>query len=1050
MANEIFQEQLDIALNAYSDKTAIECGSSQVSYRQLLTRSKKIAAMLNDEYVTVKGKFIGLLSADRSEIISAITGISRAGGVFVPLDTNFPGARIMQMVDTIGLRAIITSREQLQLTGLSKEFHDAGITLFFLEDITALDTDIDNPVVSTSPDDPLYIYFTSGSTGIPKAIVGKNKSLLNFINWEIGEFQLSTGGRFSQFITPGFDAFLRDVYVPLFSGGTICIPPDTKAIFNETEMTRWLNEARIQYIHCVPSVFRLINNHDIDNNSFPHLQYVFLSGEKIVVSDLKNWFQQSGERIQLVNFYGTTETTLISSFYRIVPADVSRESIPVGKPITGAELKILTNELRPVDAMQAGDLYIATAYPTLGYLNDPALNEQKFIEELQRPGIVLFKTGDKAKELPNGDIELLGRIDRQIKLRGMRVAPEEIEQLLLKLTEVKDAVVDAVEINDAQVLSAFLVLRSDESEDQVKEKIEWQLRTSLPEYMVPSRFVLLDELPRRVNGKINYSELKKYVLQEANKAAPVSKEEVQLFQIWSAIIRTDNFGIRDTFFEVGGNSFHLISLVAKVHSAFKIRLSIQEIFLHNTIEKLAVFLASKTENKEVVLSVAPTVASYPLTAGQFQVFQLQQLQPDSITYNLPQFFILEGNVDVKKLQAAFHELSVIHPMLRTGFRIENDEPVQFIADTVTVDVTYKNAPPWTDAEELKYLQQFVKPFDLSKPSLLRAEILRKSDERYLLLIDVHHIIADGVSQKILNRDLLDLYNGKAIVASELQYRDFAFWQHKERTTGGFERQQRYWLARLAAPPSLIPLPTDYSSYDPANTEGAVFDAELSEKESRSVMKLVQEKQVTLFAFFLSVYYILLSKLSGQRDLIVGTAAGARRFQSLEQVVGMFINVLALRSQVNPAQAFSDFLKQVQQHSIEALENQDLPFEEVVKQLRLPRSRRNPLFNVMIIFQNMNTEHGKHPDFSTEAYPFVQQTSKFDLTLFVKEVDKKIHFRMEYSSQLFYEEQVARFMRYFSEIITTLLDDPTVEIGNIFLSHDLEEAIGGDEKIEFNF
>lgn len=1051
MTNEIFQEQLDIALNLHSDKTAIECGSSQVSYRQLLQNAQAISAVLTKQFETQKGRFAGILSTNRKDIIYAITGISRAGGVFVPLDAALPQERILQMVDSIGLSIILTSRDELQRAGLEQKL-TGDVTILFIEDIIK-DTPVDSPVVKTLPTDALYIYFTSGSTGRPKAIAGKNKSLLHFVKWEIEAFQIKANSRFSQLITPGFDAFLRDVFVPLFSGGTICIPENPKAIFNEKALTNWAHQERIEYIHCVPSVFRLLNNAEIHGGLFPELKYIFLSGEKIIPAELANWYKQFGDRTRLVNFYGTTETTLISAFYCIRPADASRENIPVGKPMADAELRILDNDLKPVGPLQTGELYIGTAYSSLGYYNDKALNEKKFIADTghAEPDFVLFKTGDKARMLESGDIELLGRIDRQIKLRGMRIEPEEIEQILIKHQLVKDAVVDVVEVNGQQVLNAFLVLAGTEEGLQTKEEIDWHLRAFLPDYMVPAQLIIIKELPRKVNGKIDYHELKQYVPDNsAGKTAPVTEDEKQLFNLWSGIIRTDKFGIKDTFFEVGGNSFHLINLVAKVHSTFKVRLSIQEIFLHNTVEKLAAFIAGKTKKNETVIPVAPLQETYPLSSGQFQIYQQQQLQPHSTTYNLPQFFILKGALDTDKLKEAFQQLSEIHPALRTGFIFENDEPVQFILDKVNIDVVYKDTPAWTAEEELQYLQRFVKPFDLSKAPLLRAEILKKDKDHYLLLIDVHHIVADGVSQKILNRDLLRLYGGKKIQPTELQYKDFAVWQNKERANRGFEKQQQYWLKRLASPPPLIPLPTDYSSYDPSSAEGAVFDFTLSAKQSEEIKKLVKEKQVTLFSFFLSVYYILLSKLSGQKDLVIGTAASGRRLQSLEHIAGMFINILALREYVDPDTSFYQFLKQVQEQSMEALENQDLPFDEVVRQLKLPRSRNNPLFNVMLVYQNMDIAQEEHPGFTAEAYPFVQQTSKFDITLFVREINNTISFKAEYSTQLFYEQQVARFMKYFSEIITSLLEDPGVKIRDILLSHDLEEAIGGNEQIEFNF
>jgi len=462
---DTIQSQLLQSLEKHSLSIAVEYGELHISYRQLAKKSRSIFRWIIGQGIPT-GTPIGICLEDRVDIIAAIFGILQAGSLFMILETGLPIKRIHRMMETTNTKILICDPLQEEKLFPSQNTSSPHPDMKIL----ALGKDFykNTPQTGTQttitphPEDAIYIYFTSGSGGKPKALAGKNKSLLHFIRWEIHTFSISRGYRVSQFTNPGFDAFLRDIFVPLLSGGKICIPPNNDMPVHDG-LINWIDSKRIDLIHCVPSIFRLFNTRQLTGENFKSLKYIMLSGEALAPVELKPWYETFGERIRLVNFYGPSETTMIKTFYPITAQDVERSSIPIGKPMRGAQVVICDKSMNPCDRGITGELYIRTPFATLGYCNDPEKTRQQFLPNPfnPKPGDFLYRTGDLALEMPDGNIELKGRQDRQVKIRGIRVQLEEIESALMEHRKVEKAVVLEKKGDQEDYLCAYFVLTTD-------------------------------------------------------------------------------------------------------------------------------------------------------------------------------------------------------------------------------------------------------------------------------------------------------------------------------------------------------------------------------------------------------------------------------------------------------------------------------------------------------------------------------------------------------------------------------------------------------------
>jgi polyketide synthase PksJ len=1072
-----FQNNLNIHLNEYKDHTSIQQGEHAITYGQLNMSAGHIA-----DWIATQGmenhEPVGVFSENRSLIITAIIGILKAGKVFVPLDTANPHQRQEQLIRLTGLKHILTDETTHEKYIERPIASENNVRLQRIEKLLEPRSTANRPTgntnskISYAPEDPIYIYFTSGTTGLPKGVVGKNKSLTHYSQWEVEAFNFKPHQRFSQMATPGFDAFLKEVFVTLFAGGTLYIPQNPKEIMDPETLLHWMKRNRIEIFHGVPGIFRLLNTPQQTPENLQSLKYVLLSGEPIQPSELKHWYEVHGERIRLVNLYGTTETTILSSSYNIRPEDVDRKRIPIGKPIKGTRLIILNENMGLCAKGEVGEIYIRTPYRTHGYYKDPEQNRRRFVPNPfnPKPEDIIFRTGDRGRMLPDENIEVLGRMDRQVKIRGIRIELEEIESRLQMHPAVTEAaVIKRRQNNQNEMLCAYIkatapnTVKDEENRDNdinnirnnIEEQVQHYLKETLPEYITVATLTVMEKIPKKANGKIDYDTLPD-PLREAEQAyeAPGNDEEHKLAEIWAEVLGIEDIttiGIKTPFFHLGGNSLNSVTLAAKINRAYNIEFTLPEIFAHPTITEQVEQLRRKQAGnvepiRHRVIEATEEKEFYALTSAQRRIYILHRMT-DETAYNMPVDVIMKGELDVEALEQAFQKTIERHESLRTAFRLKGDEPVQYVLSPGEISFALENYDIPRDGNVEEITKNFRRPFDLSHPPLIRVGLVKTGQQEHRLMMDLHHIISDGVSQAKLVKDAAALYRDLELPPMQIQYKDYAQWEQLPERQEKKKRREDFWLNQFSGELPVLNLPADNPRPQVQSFEGNTVDFHFSTEETAAIKAMAKEYGVTIFMIQLAFFNIMMSKLSGQEDILVGTPVAARKYPELNEIIGMFVNTLVLRNKPEPAKNLGRFIKEIGTNTLEAFENQEYPFEELVDQLTLPRDTgRNPLFDVMFMQKNFEMPTIEMPGLTLQPVKNERSTAKFDLTLSSTESATRLYNSFEYSTRLFKEETIQRFITYYKKIVQTAISKPDTTIGDI-------EIITEEEKrrhiIEFN-
>jgi amino acid adenylation domain-containing protein len=1056
------QDRLNRGFSRYKDNIAIQCGSRMVTYNDLEKKANRIANQVIDRDIK-PGTFIGILLEDRSDLICAILGILKARCVFVPLDPGYPDQRLAIMIRRTHIRFLVCDEAGHQRLSSHERIGIRDENLHVLP--FPRDTK-DSPMeeswtrhdIAYSPTDKVYIYFTSGTTGEPKAIVGNNKGFVHFIDWEIDTFGVDSSFRCSQLTNPGFDVYLRDIFVPLCAGATICIPDTPDMLLDGRRLTQWLDDREIVLSHCVPSLFRTINIPGITSRLFKSLKYVLFAGEKVIPGELKNWYDTFGGRIQLVNLYGPTETTLAKLYYLIQPGDVTREIMPVGKHIRGARVIILNENGAVRETLETGEIHIRTPYRTYGYYDDPQLNAAKFIPNPfnDDPDDIIYKTGDLGRRLPDGNIELLGRVDRQVKIRGMRVELDGIENTLLKHPDVKEAVVIQREINSRHASLFALVTLAAPAGNPLEDELKSYLAGKLPQYMIPGDIATVEAIPRKINGKVDYIQVAQLVKEyKTEYAPPANAVEEKLAEIWSGLLENAEFGVTNSFFDVGGNSLTIMSMITKIHREFDVRIPLGYVFNNNTIRDLAEFIGSGEKEEYNAIVPAGEKEYYALSSSQKRLYILHQAEPHGITYNMPQMVILEGPLEMEKLRLTFFKLIQRHENLRTSFLVIDGEHVQKVHEPSQIRFEIEHYPE--GASEKEVVSRFVRPFDLSGAPILRVGLLQTAPGKHLLMMDMHHIIADNISLQILVSELTALYEDRELSPLELQYKDYSEWHNRLIQSGQMKKQEDFWLNAFSGEIPVLNMPSDFPRPEHPDHVGDWVFADVEESLSRRVFRLAKHTGTTLFTFCLAVYYILLARYSGQDDIVVGTPVAGRAQPGLEGVIGIFINTIALRGYPGGEKTFLDFLDDVKENNIKAYENQDYPFENLVAKTVVDRATsRSPLFDVVFEYHEDNS--GKSAPGVTglnivRYREYSNKKSEHDFSLHIFENPNVIGLALQYATALFKSSTAEKIIKHYVEILEKIVDNEQIKLKDIIISHDLLMAnteVYQDNQYEFEF
>ncbi|UCH97246.1 MAG: amino acid adenylation domain-containing protein, partial [Candidatus Aminicenantes bacterium] len=1025
-----------------------------ITYKELNKQANQLAQLLRKK--GVKPDTTAAIMAERSiEMIIAVYAILKAGGAYLPIDPNYPRERIQHMVQDSSTKFLLT---QTKFSHHIK-FHGEIINI---QDPAADHKGTVNLKKINTPENLVYMIYTSGSTGKPKGVTIKTRGFINLLHWYTTEFSINNTDCVILIAPISFDLAQKNLFAPLIKGAVLYLASPGLPDYHELSHT--IAKQQITLINCAPSVFYpLMDFNSIDNFiKLKSLRYVFLGGEPIKGDKLARWFNSKNCRCELVNTYGPTECTDIASAYRVSKKEIlGKTNIPIGSPIYNVSLYVLDNHLRVLPIGIMGELCIGGIGVSTGYHKNPRLTAEKFKE--WHPHFTtqplhhstIYKTGDLARWLPDGNIEFLGRLDFQVKVRGNRIELGEIESHLITHPAVKEAAVNAISGPDGDNdLCAYIVF--DSGTTVTSGELRDYLANQLPDYMIPPYFVPMETIPLTPSGKVNRKALPLPGLTGKDKTGytpPRNEIEKKLVDIWSGVLNADHssISINNNFFRLGGHSLNATIAISRIHQYFNIRLTLADIFKTPTIRGLARTIkgAVRIEDKYYPIEKVEKKEYYLLSSAQKRLYILDQVEFASTSYNMPEVYQLAEEPDKSRLEQAFRQLIQRHESFRTSFIMPDDEPVQQIHDEVKFEIEYFDlatentegvAPPTST------IKNFIRPFGLSRPPLLRAGLIKTENEKSLLLVDMHHIISDGISMTIFQKELAALYHSKQLPPPIIQYKDYAQWQHKESRKEKMKRQEEYWLKEFKGEIPVLNLPTDFPRPTIQSFAGNTLYFQLGKEQAEVLNLLAATEHTTLFMILFAIFNILLAKLGGQENIVVGTPTAGRRHADLENIIGMFINTLALKNYPSGDKKFSEFLAEVKTKTLDVFENQEYQFEDLVELLNVPRdASRNPLFDVMFVLQNIEEKETHQPGLEMTPYKYLNNICKFDMTLITEETDVGLSFDLGYCTRLFKEETIRFFISYLKKIISLVTTNPQIKISEIEFISDQEK-----KKILYDF
>ncbi|HKN83791.1 MAG TPA: amino acid adenylation domain-containing protein, partial [Pyrinomonadaceae bacterium] len=1014
----------------------IERAGQTLTYGELDIASSNLANYLLETGAT-KGATVAILLEDPVEVITAILGTLKAGCVFVPLESATPEKRLLSMLSLVEPQWCVVQEKFVEHVNDSA----AKVICVADKDFTSY-FNPRRPNIQLSPDDMCYVYFTSGSTGQPKGIAGRRKGIDHFIRWEVKTLGVGPDTRVSQVLPFSFDGSLRDIFVPLTAGGAICVPPGKDTLLDARAFVEWIDSQRVNIIHCVPSLFRALGNQDLKSDLFPDLKYILMAGEPLLPSDVKRWMEVFGDRIQLINLYGTSETTMAKFIYFVKPSDHERRSIPIGQPMEGAAALIVDAKGRPCPRGAVGEIYIRTPFRSLGYYNAPELTREVFIPNPfnNDPNDIVYKTGDLARMLEDGDYEYLGRQDGQVKIRGIRVELEEIENVLRAHESVLDvAAIDRADAAGYNYLCAYVVLADDTNAAKLRE----HCAAHLPDYMLPSAFVVMSELPRTISGKIDRRALPASTgVNGREYVAPGTAAEELICNVYADVLGLKRVGASDNFFHIGGHSLTATRVVSRVKASLGMPVSLRDLFESPT----PALLAKRVEQIESgAVEAGPVLRPIPhhdgdplpLSFAQQRVWFFDQLEPNSSAYNMPMAVRMEGQLDVAALERALLGVVRRHEVLRTTFSAGDDGlPIQLVHPAPSrwplplTDLSHLRSSEREAEMRRTIARDVAQSFDLEHGPLMRTALLRLDEMDHVLLLSMHHIISDGWSMSVLVREAAALYEaeteGREIVLPELpiQYADFAAWQREWLQGPVLEEQLNYWRKQLEGAPPALELPTDRPRPALVSYRGGRAEFLVSLDVTERLRELSQREGATLFMTLVAAFDTLLSRYSGQDDIVIGTPIAGRNRSEVEPLIGFFVNSLVLRTDLSGAPSFRELVARVKEVALRAYAHQDLPFEKLVEELQPERTlSHHPLFQVMFTMQNVPFETVELPQLRLTALDTESVPAKFDLNLHMSEFDQGIVGRVFYNADLFESATIERLCAHFGRLLESVASTP---------------------------
>ena len=954
---ELFEEQV----NKSPEKIAIVYEDNQMTYKQLNEKANQLAYYLRINKKIKSNDIIGIMVNRSIEMIIGILAIIKAGGTYLPIDPDYPKERITYMLEDSNTKTVLVNNFTYNIVSSNISMIDISLD----SDIYRYQKDgnLDNINVQ---DDLLYVIYTSGSTGKPKGVMLTHKNINNYINGLKKVIDFSENKTIVSVTTICFDIFVTEVWAGLLNGLKIVLANE-----NEQNMPIKLNELCIKHhvdiIQTTPSRYNILLN----SNNYKFLENVkdiLVGGE--VLGEVLLSKMRSVTKANIYNMYGPTETAVWSTIKNVTETN----EITIGKPIINTQIYILDKNKKLLPPDIPGELYIGGDGVSKGYLNNKELTNEKFIKT-SFSSTKIYNTNDMAYVKENGELVYLGRTDFQVKVNGYRVELEEIENSILKFDRISSCVVIVKkDIRGRDNIYAYF-----EAKEKIDiNKLRKNLQQQLPQYMVPQYFLQLNNLPYTPNGKIDRKRLPDIHIERKTK---LKKAETQIEKKLEKIIRNllnlSNIDFSEDLLSLGGDSLTAISLASEINKEFDIDITIKEIMETKSLEELSKVISKKPKNsKDNKISSIEKKEYYCVSSAQSRIYLANEMS-NKIVYNMPGKICIEGNLNIKKLENTFKILIDRHESLRTYFEVlRNGQIVQKIEDNIEfkLEVTKCNKNDLNNK-----INKFVQPFNLKKAPLFRAKLLQIQPKEFVLLFDMHHIISDGTSIKIIIRELQDIYNDGNLENISTTYKDYANWEKENLEKGNFKKQEEFWVNQFNDEVPLLNIPFDFEKPEINSFKGSSISESISEELNKSIIELSKKYDTTPYIILLCVYYLILIRYTNQDDIVIATPIINRTSKELKNVIGMFVNNIPIRIKSNNQMKFSELVKEVKNIALKCFDNQLYPTDKLIQKLNMQTGKES-LFSTMFVYQNDDDLSIKLNNVKVNLEIINTNISKFDLTL----------------------------------------------------------------------
>ncbi|MBL4982568.1 non-ribosomal peptide synthetase [Pseudomonas fluorescens] len=1023
-----------------SDATALVWQDGSLTFAQLHTQANRLAHYLRDKGV---GPDVCVaIAAERSpQLLIGLLAIIKAGGAYVPLDPDYPAERLAYMLKDSSVQLLLTQ------TALLPQLPSAeGVCVIAMDSLHLDSWPTQAPGLHLHGDNLAYVIYTSGSTGQPKGVGNTHGALAERLQWMQATYQLNETDVLMQKAPISFDVSVWECFWPLITGCRLVLagPGEHR---DPHRIAQLVQEHGVTTLHFVPPLLQLFIDEPLVAEC-TSLRRLFSGGEALP-AELRNRVLARLPAVQLHNRYGPTETAINVTHWQCAASDGERS--PIGRPLGNVICRVLDEQLNPLPAGVPGELCIGGIGLARGYLGRAGLTAERFVADpLGAAGTRLYRTGDRARWNADGVLEYLGRLDQQVKLRGFRVEPEEIEARLLAQVGVAQAV---VLVRDAQLIGYYT---ADTELDE--QRVKTALAAELPEYMVPALLMRLDAMPLSPSGKLDRRALPEPVWQTREHVDPHTPLQLQIAAIWREVLGLPRIGLRDDFFALGGHSLLATQIISRTRQACDVELPLRTLFeaseLGDFAEQVGLIQAAGQRNQQTAIAKADRSQPVPLSYSQQRMWFLWQMEPDSPAYNVGGMARLRGVLDVGRFEAALQALIMRHETLRTTFPSVDGVACQKVSAQTGVRMDWQDFSALNEPQRQQRLQQLADveahtPFNLETGPLLRACLVKAGEQEHYLVLTLHHIVTEGWAMDIFARELSALYEAfiderdSPLPALPVQYLDYSVWQRQWMEAGERQRQLDYWTAQLGNEHPLLELPGDRPRPPVQSHRGELYRFDLSDELAARVRAFNAQHGLTLFMTMTATLAVLLYRYSGQTDLRIGAPVANRIRPESEGLIGAFLNTQVLRCQLNGQMRVSELFEQVRHTVIEGQSHQDLPFDHLVEALQPPRSAAyNPLFQVMCNVQRWEFQQSRQlAGMTVEYLANDARATKFDLNLEVTDLDHRLGCCLTYSTDLFDEPRIARMAEHWRNLLEALVADPGQRLSELpLLSADEQRAL----------